>query len=136
MNSRASARLSAILPERLELFSYPPRIIEFTNEHSSRAAIPAWENDAPARPGFSPMLLDTHHRPEQFRREILPSREVSEARRMPSCSPLLGLLLAPRYHAPPLEALLQQQLLLAAPPYVLLIPIFSAPTLRHSVHPY
>src|SRR5260370_26439768 len=114
MISRASGRRSAILPERLELFSYPPRIIEFTNEYSLRAAIPAWENDAPARPGFSPMLLDTHHRPEQFRREILPSREVSAARRMPPCLSPLALLLAPQYHPPPLQALLPKHSLYAA----------------------
>src|SRR5260370_3769444 len=114
------------MPERSELFSYPPRIIEFTNEHSSRAAILAWENDAPARPGFSPMLLDTHHRPEQFRREILPSREVSAARRMPPCLIPLALLLAQQYHAPPLEALLQKQSLYGAAASALRKTIFSA----------
>src|SRR5260370_11250805 len=114
------------MPERSELFSYPPRIIEFTKEFSPRAAIPVWENDAPARPGFSPMLLYTHHRPEQFRREILPSREVSAARRMLPCLIPLALLLAPQYHAPPLEALLQKQSPYGAAASALPKKIFSA----------
>src|SRR5947208_10535959 len=33
--------------------------IEFTNAHSSRAAIPAWENDGPEHPRLFPMPLDT-----------------------------------------------------------------------------
>src|SRR5205823_12459080 len=33
--------------------------IEFTNVRSSRAAIPAWENDGPEHPRLFPMPLDT-----------------------------------------------------------------------------
>src|SRR5260370_25148144 len=57
--------------------------VGFTNVHFSRAAIPAWESGAPAHPGFSPMPLNTHRTPEQFLREIRPSRAPSAWRRMP-----------------------------------------------------
>src|SRR5258708_23428025 len=72
------------------------------------------------------MLLDTHHRPEQFRREILPSREVSAARRMRPCLIPLARRLAKQYTAPPLEVLLQKQSLYGAAASALRKTIFSA----------
>src|SRR6202521_1111194 len=83
--------------------------VGFTNVHSSLAAIPAWENDAPAHPKFSPMPLDTHRTLEQFRREIRPSHAVSKWSRMPSCLNPSAPPLAQQYHAMPPAALLRKQ---------------------------
>src|SRR5437016_12193547 len=77
--------------------------------YSSHAAIPAWESDAPAYPAFSPMPLDTRRTPQQFRREIRPSRAASAWRRKRPCLNPSALPLAQRYHARPPAALLQMQ---------------------------
>jgi len=62
-----------LLPERLEAIFISASNYEFTNEHSSRrprhSRLGKWMLQRVQ--GFLPMLLDTHHRPEQFRREIL-----------------------------------------------------------------
>src|SRR5881396_1153177 len=51
--------------------------IEFTNAHSSRAAIPAWENDGPEHPRLFPMPLDT--RSEEHTSELQSLRTISYA---------------------------------------------------------
>src|SRR5216684_5743722 len=83
--------------------------VGFTNVHSSRAAIPAWESDAPAHPGFFPIPSDTHCTSEQFPREIRPSGAPLIWRRMPACLNPSAPPLAQRYHARPPAALLQKQ---------------------------
>src|SRR2546430_11256350 len=55
------------------------------------------------------MPLDTRRTPQQFRREIRPSRAASAWRRKPPCLNPSALPLAQRYHARPPAALLQMQ---------------------------
>src|SRR5438445_6879115 len=101
--------------------------VEFTNAHSSRAAIPAWESDAPACPRFSPMPLDTHRTPEQFRRGTRLSRAASAGGRTPPCQSLSTMLLAQQYHALTPAALLRKQSPHAAAASALRKTIFAAP---------